>query len=201
MAKVQTKFVFFFVRVDYPHFLTAYKSEFQDKAKYGCVILISKEDTEQIKNLNLFLKQIAQWAMSEKWNNIKPPTENLNPLKDGDGVKRNGLPYPESYKGHYILNCSTLNAPGVLDEYGKRVIDENKFYRGCVCNLSLEFFAYNKNGNKGISSRLVNVMFAGDGERLGGDLSPEEEFASFAKATPSPTDNVDDFGVVDELPF
>ena len=200
MAKAKTHFVLTNVKIDYPHFLTPYKSDFQDKAKYGCVILIDKQDTEQIKNLNLFLKQIAQWAMSEKWNNIKPPTENINPLKDGDGVKRNGLPYSESYKGHYILNCSSTNAPGLRDEYKKEVTDEKKFYRGCFCHISVDFFAYNKNGNKGISTRLVNVMFVKDGERLGGDPTADEDFASFPVATPAPAENID-FGISDELPF
>ena len=199
MAKAKTHFVLTNVRIDYPHFLTPYKSDFQDKEKYSCVILIDKKDTEQLKNLNLFLKQIAQWAMTERWNNIKPP-EGFMPLRDGDALRKGGTPYPESYQGYYILNCSSTNAPGLRDEYKKEVTDERKFYPGCVCHISVDFFAYNKNGNKGITTRLVNVMFVRDGERLGGDPTADEDFASFPVATPAPAEDMD-FGISDELPF
>ena len=199
MAKAKTHFVLTNVRVDYPHFLTPFKSDFQDQPKYSCVILIDKKDTDQLKNLNLFLKQIAQWAMAERWNNIKPP-EGFMPIKDGDGLRKQGSPYPESYKGHYVINCSSTNAPGVWDEYKKTVTDEKKFYPGCVCHIAVDFFAYNKNGNKGISTRLVNVMYVKDGERLGGDPTPEEDFASFPVATPVFVEDMD-FGISDELPF
>jgi hypothetical protein len=89
----------------------------------------------------------------------------------------------------------------VIDEFKNRTSDESKFRRGCVCHLAIEFFAYNRNGNKGISSRLANVMFVNCGESLGGDLTPEEEFASIPAAPPPRKGPAYDFGLEDDLPF
>ena len=50
-------------------------------------------------------------------------------------------------------------------------------YSGCYGRVSLTFYAFNMNGNRGIACGLNNNQKLRDGEPLGNYLSAEEEFA------------------------
>lgn len=60
---------------------------------------------------------------------------------------------------------------------GKAIpLGENDVYSGCYARVSLNFYAFNTNGNKGIACGLGNIQKVDDGERLGGGASAEEDF-------------------------
>lgn len=172
------------------------------KLRYSTVALIAKDDP-QLKNLNLAIRETAQKAMTKKWNNIAP--KSYSPLKDGDGVDGNGNPYISTFHGFYFLNVSATEKPGIVDEYKTNCEDPKKFYPGCHCHISIDLFGYQVSGKKGISARLVNIMWASDGTRLGGDPTPEEDFADIPVSTKPasevpPQDSLD-FGLDENLPF
>ena len=173
--------------------------------KHSVCLLFKKDgsDEQNLKILNLTVRETAQAGLSKKWNNVAP--KNYSPVKDGDGVDSNGNPYKGILVGHYFLNASSKERPGIVDEFKVACLDEKKFYPGCKVNISLDFYAYNANGKKGITARIVNVMWAGDGQRLGGDPTPEEDFADIPSATKptaetAPQDKID-FGLDEDLPF
>ena len=51
-------------------------------------------------------------------------------------------------------------------------------YSGCYGRVSLNFYAFNSNGNKGIACGLGNVQKLRDGEPLGGRSSAKDDFAT-----------------------
>ncbi|EIA24002.1 hypothetical protein SFB3_226G1, partial [Candidatus Arthromitus sp. SFB-3] len=56
-------------------------------------------------------------------------------------------------------------------------------YSGCYGYASINFYAFNTNGNKGIACGLNNLMKIEDGEPLGGRVSAEIDFEGIDVAT------------------
>ena len=101
-------------------------------------------------------------------------------LKDADkDTNQDGELFAEKWPetaGHYIINLSTRVKPQVVDADMQPIIDPSEVYSGCYGRVSMNFFAYNNNGNKGISAGLNNVQKLEDGEPLGGTTSAESDF-------------------------
>ena len=62
------------------------------------------------------------------------------------------------------------------------MLNATKFYAGCWCYFSLNFAAYDTNGNKGVGAFLNCVMFARDDETLEGHADASEDFAAIINA-------------------
>ena len=77
----------------------------------------------------------------------------------------------------WFVNANTDRAPGVVDADCNPILDRSEVYSGCYCRVSLTFYAFNSNGNRGIACGLNNLQKVRDGEHLGGRVSAEEEFA------------------------
>ena len=56
------------------------------------------------------------------------------------------------------------------------VTDPMMVYSGCYCNVSVNFYAFNANGNRGVAAGLGNIQFVKDGERLSGKASADADF-------------------------
>ena len=57
------------------------------------------------------------------------------------------------------------------------IYDESEVYSGCYARVSVNFYAFNSNGNRGIACGLNNLQKIRDGEPLGGRASAESDFA------------------------
>ena len=102
---------------------------------------------------------------TRKWGGKIPPNLKL-PLRDGD-IDR---PDDENYQEHFFVNASSKDAPQVVDRHVQPVTDPMMVYSGCYCNVSVNFYAFNANGNRGVAAGLGNVQFVKDGERLSGQV-------------------------------
>ena len=56
-------------------------------------------------------------------------------------------------------------------------MDRSEFYSGVYGRASINFYAYNANGNKGIACGLNNLQKLRDGTPLGGKSRPEDDFS------------------------
>ncbi|WP_133063218.1 ssDNA-binding protein, partial [Lactococcus reticulitermitis] len=54
----------------------------------------------------------------------------------------------------------------------------SQVYSGCYSRVSLNFYAFNSNGNKGIACGLGNIQFIRDGEPLGSGTTAAEDFTT-----------------------
>lgn len=51
-------------------------------------------------------------------------------------------------------------------------------YSGCYARVSINFYAFNSNGNKGIACGLGNIQKIRDGEMLGARTNAADDFTS-----------------------
>lgn len=148
--------------------------------RYSAAILISKDDEATLKEIELAInKAIEKGINTGKFNKAQATSLRL-PLRDGDAEHEAGNRGPE-YKGHFFINASNKNRPGVVNAQAKPIFDANDFYSGCYGRADINFFPYNTVGNRGIGVGLNNLMKIKDGERLDGKMKAEDAFASFAQ--------------------
>ena len=84
-------------------------------------------------------------------------------MRDGDIEK----PDDEAYAGAYFVNANSSTAPGVVDADRQPIIERSEVYSGVYGRASINFYAFNVNGNRGIACGLNNLQKIRDGEPLG----------------------------------
>ena len=143
------------------------------KPKYSISVLIPKTDTTTINKINEAIDIAIEEGIA-RFGGKKPNKATLKlPLRDGDLERDN-----DAYKGHYFINANSINAPQIVDANLNPILDRNEVYSGCYGRVSLNFYAFNSNGNKGIACGLGNVQKLRDGEPLGGRSSAKDDFAT-----------------------
>lgn len=151
--------------------------------KFSASLIIPKTDTVTIAKINAAIEAAYKEGEAKlRGNGTTVPTlKSLKtPLRDGDTDR----PDDPAYKNSYFINASSLTKVGIVDAALNEIIDPEKIYSGCYGRASISFYAYNKNGAKGIAVGLNNIQILRDGEHLGGKASAEKDFA---------TDDADDF--------
>lgn len=139
--------------------------------KYSVSCLIPKSDKKTIARIQKAVEAAKEDGKTRKWSGKIPPNLKL-PLRDGD-IDR---PDDENYEDCYFLNASSKDAPQVVDRKVNPVVDPMMVYSGCYCNVSVNFYAFNANGNRGVAAGLGNIQFVRDGERLSGKASADADF-------------------------
>lgn len=141
--------------------------------KYSVSVLIPKSDTETVNAVNQAIDAAIEEGIA-KFGGKKPNKATIKlPLRDGD-VERDD----EAYKGHWFINANSTTAPQIVDRAVKPVLDKSEVYSGCYGRVSLNFFAFNSNGNKGIAAGLGNIQKIRDGEPLGGRTNAADDFTT-----------------------
>lgn len=149
--------------------------------KYSVMLLIPKSDAGTITRMKKAIDAAAQKGLSTKFGG-KLPTVLKTTLKDADkDTNQDGDVFAELWPetaNHYIINVSSTNKPQVVDADLNPILDPNEVYSGCYGRASINFFAYNNQGNKGISAGLNNLQKLEDGEPLGNITTAEQDFAN-----------------------
>lgn len=141
--------------------------------KYSVSVLIPKDDKATIDAINKAIDAAMEEGIS-KFGGKKPNKAAIKlPLRDGD-VERDD----EAYKGHYFLNANSTTPPQIVDKTVKPILDRSEVYSGCYGRVSLNFYAFNSNGNKGIACGLGNIQKIRDGEPLGGRTNATDDFTT-----------------------
>ena len=154
--------------------------------KFSTSILIPKSDTKTIAKVKAAIQAAYEEGEGKLKGNSKsaPSLASLKtPLRDGD-IER---PDDEAYAGHWFLNANSNTAPGVVDASREPIYDTSEIYSGVYARVSLAFYAFNSNGNRGIACGLQNIQKVRDGESLGGKAKAEDDFDDDFK----PDDNED----------
>ena len=144
--------------------------------KYSVSLIIPKSDTVTVNKIKAAIKAAYDEGQSKLKGNSKfvPDLDALKtPLRDGD-KDRTGDP---AYANSYFVNANSTTKPGVVDADRQDIIDTSELYSGIVGRASINFYAYNSNGNKGIACGLNNLQKLADGTPLGGHSRAEDDFA------------------------
>ena len=138
--------------------------------KYSVSAIVSKKDTATVNAIKAAIEQAKKDSVS-KWGGKVPANLKL-PLRDGD-IDR---PDDEAYAGCYFFNANSRQAPQVVDSKVQPILDQSEVYSGCYGRISVNFYGYNSNGNRGIAAGLGNIQKLKDGESLGGRTSAADDF-------------------------
>ena len=160
----------------------SYANVWQPKAidggapKYSVSLIIPKSDTKTIEKVRAAIQAAYEEGQSKLKGNGKtvPQLKALKtPLRDGDMER----PDDEAYANSYFINANSASAPGIVDANCQPIIDTSEVYSGVYGRASINFYAFNSNGNKGIACGLNNLQKIRDGESLGGKSRAEDDFA------------------------
>ena len=173
MAKAlpATKVITGKVRFSYAHVFKPASIIEGGDLKYSVAILIDKKDKETLAKINKAL-EAAKQAGAAMWGGKVPAILKM-PLRDGDEERGD----QEEYKGCYFLNAASNQKPGVVNSNLDPILDPSEFYSGCYGKASLNFYAFNQAGNRGIAVGLNNLMKTADGVSLSGLSDPRSDFA------------------------
>lgn len=166
-----TKVVTGKVRLSFVHLFQPRSGMDGGEPKYSASILIPKTDKATIDKVKAAI-EAAKEAGKATWGGKVPPGLK-NPLRDGDTERDDA-----AYKGHYFINASSKNKPGVVDAAMNQILDANEVYSGVYGKVSINFYPYSVNGNKGVGAGLQNVQSLGIGDPLGGRSRPEDDFTA-----------------------
>lgn len=145
--------------------------------KYSVSLIIPKSDTKTIDKINAAIQAAYEEGQSKlKGNGKSVPALTVikTPLRDGD-LER---PDDEAYKGCYFINANSATAPGIVDADRQPILERSEIYSGVYARASINLYAFNSNGNKGIACGLNNLQKIRDGEPLGGKSRAEDDFAT-----------------------
>ena len=143
--------------------------------KYSASVLIPKSDTKTLAKVKAAIQAAYEEGEGKLKGNGKtaPSLASLKtPFRDGDTER----PDDEAYAGHWFINANSNTAPGVVDANREPIYDTSEIYSGVYARVSLSFYAFNSNGNRGIACALQNIQKVRDGEALGGKSKAEDDF-------------------------
>ena len=147
--------------------------------KFSVSLIIPKDDTVTVNKIKAAIQSAYDEGQSKlKGNGKTVPALSVlkTPMRDGD-LER---PDDEAYANSYFINANSASAPGIVDADRQPIIDRSEVYSGVYGRASINFYAFNSNGNKGIACGLNNLQKMKDGEPLGGKSRAEDDFATDA---------------------
>ena len=145
--------------------------------KFSVSLIIPKSDTKTVAKIKAAIEAAYQEGQAKLKGNGKtvPPLAAIKtPLRDGD-VER---PDDPAYANAYFINANSSTAPGIVDADRNPVLTRSQVYSGVYGRASINLYAFNSNGNKGIACGLNNLQLIRAGEPLGGKASAESDFAT-----------------------
>ena len=143
--------------------------------KYSVSLIIPKSDTETLEKIRRAMRAAYNEGLNKLKGNsqVAPDYDTLKkPLRDGD-KERPGDP---AYADSYFLNASSTTKPGVVDRTKTPILETSELYSGIIGRASINFYAFNTSGNRGIACGLNNLQKLRDGTPLGGRSRAEDDF-------------------------
>ena len=145
--------------------------------KFSVSLIITKSDTVTVQKIKAAIQvayEEGQAKLKGNGRSVPPLTAIKTPLRDGDTER----PDDPAYANSYFINANSATAPGIVDADCNPILTRSEVYSGVYGRASINFYAFNSNGNKGIACGLNNLQKIRDGEPLGGKSSAASDFAT-----------------------
>lgn len=145
--------------------------------KFSVSLIIPKSDVVTVNKIKAAIQSAYEEGEAKLKGNGKtvPALSTLKtPLRDGD-LER---PDDATYANAYFINANSATAPNIVDADCNHIIERSEVYSGVYGRASINLYAFNSNGNKGIACGLNNLQKIRDGEPLGGKSRAEDDFSS-----------------------
>ncbi len=141
--------------------------------KYSVSLIIPKSDKQTLDAINAAVDAAIKAGVAKFGGKIPNKAALKLPLRDGDTERDD-----EAYKNSFFVNANSTTAPQIVDRSVQPILDRSEVYSGCYARVSVNFYAFNSNGNRGIACGLGNIQKVRDGEPLGGKSSAADDFAT-----------------------
>jgi len=141
--------------------------------KYSVSLIIPKDDEKTLSAINAAIDSAIKEGAPKFGGKIPNRAALKLPLRDGDTERDD-----EAYKGSYFVNANSTTAPQIVDRTVQPILDRAEVYSGCYARVSINFYAFNTNGNRGVACGLGNIQKVKDGDPLGGKSSAAADFAT-----------------------
>jgi len=171
-----TKVVTGKVRFSYLHVFEPVAGDDGGEKKYSASLIIPKKDKKTMDALYAAEKAAKELGKT-KWGGKIPGNLAVSVIRDGDEER----PDDEAYAGAMFVNCSCKTKPGLVDRSLSPIMDQDELYSGCYGRASINFYAYDAKGKKGVACGLNNLMKMEDGDNLGGRSRAEDDFKAFTE--------------------
>ena len=145
--------------------------------KFSVSLIIPKTDTVTVQKVRAAIEAAYEEGQAKLRGNgrtVPPLSAIKTPLRDGDTER----PDDPAYAGCYFINANSATAPGIVDADCNPILTRSEVYSGVYGRASINFYAFNSNGNKGIACGLNNLQKIRDGEPLGGKASAASDFST-----------------------
>lgn len=142
--------------------------------KYSVSLIIPKSDTKTLTAIQKAIDAAIEEGRGKFGGKIPNKSALKLPLRDGD-IDR---PDDEAYANCFFVNANSSTAPEIVDKVRDPILNRSEVYSGVYARASINFYAFNSNGNRGIACGLGNIQKVRDGEPLGGKTSAADDFAS-----------------------
>lgn len=141
--------------------------------KYSVSLIIPKSDIKTIADINAAVDAAIKDGAAKFGGKIPNKAALKLPIRDVDTERDD-----EAYKDSYFVNANSTTAPQIVDRSVNPILDRAEVYSGCYARVSINFYAFNSNGNRGIACGLGNIQKVRDGEPLGGKSSAADDFST-----------------------
>jgi len=159
--------------LSYPHLFEPRAQVEGAKPKYSCALVFP--DGTDLSAIEEVVDAVGADKWGTKYAAMKKSGACRSPLRDDGEAKGYG-------EGSVFMNVKNDSQPGIVSIYPdangkpKRIDDPSEIYAGCWVKASLRAYAYDTNGNRGISFALNNIQKVADGRRIDGRSRAEDEF-------------------------
>jgi hypothetical protein len=157
------------------------KADKKGNLKYSISILIPKSRDKELEPLRAAAIEVATGEWGAKGAAIF--ANQMYPLiRDGDKPNTEGVVDPNT-KGCWVIRSRSDRKPGIVGPNPKEEMffDEANCFSGCWFRISGGLFAYEAEGNKGVSLGLNNVQVLKQGTRLDGRKAAADEFPAYTE--------------------
>lgn len=167
-----TKVVTGVVRLSYEHVWEPVSVN-GGKPKYSVSVIIPKSEAKTLTDIRTAIDNAIKDGAAKFGGKIPSKGVLKLPLRDGDAERDD-----EAYRNAFFLNANSTTPPQIVDRAVQPILDRSEVYSGCYARVSLNFYCFNSNGNKGVACGLGNIQKVRDGEPLGGRSSAADDFSS-----------------------
>lgn len=172
MTNNKTKVVTGTVRLSYANVWEP-KSINGGAEKYSVSLIIPKSDEKTIAAINAAIDAAIEEGLA-KFGGKKPNKTAIKlPLRDGDTERDD-----EAYANSYFVNANSQTPPQIVDQNVNPIMNRSEVYSGIYARVSINFYAFNSNGNKGVACGLGNIQKVRDGQPLGNRSTAEDDFTA-----------------------
>jgi hypothetical protein len=148
--------------------------------KTWSLVLVFDKKAQESPEYAAMLKAIEETA-AERFGQKAPSGVKRKSLEPKSGYPITSCAAKAEYfgwaeEGAVMVTFSSRYAPLVINRDKSEIIESDDLYGGCYARVSFTTYAYDAQGNQGVSFGLRAVQKAKEGERFGGAKASVQEF-------------------------